>query len=174
MIDLVVSSSELKGSLSRQEERDMMFSRLFGLAALVHSTLIVNEDLLPQVGTSASTLQDFQRLVTELISLGERKFWIKESCWWTIMQAMSVLSMTNSSFKSQALDWSLERLFIQEPEWTPEKVGIWLKFHDSWGSKADTPLIPVFRGKHPLNAKNLTHLSKILKVNLSVLCQGGY
>jgi DNA polymerase phi len=169
MIDLMISSSELKGSLSRQEERDMMFSRLFGLTAVIYSGLIIKEDLLPQAGTPASTLQDYQTLVTELISLGERKFWIRESCWWSIMKAMSLLSNSAASFKKQALDWSLDRLFVQDPEWTPEKVGIWLKFQAIWGSKADTPLDPVFRGKHPLTTKNLSHLSKILKVNLSVL-----
>lgn len=168
MIDLVLASSEIKGSLSRQEERDMMFSRLFGLTAVIHSSLITSEAVLPQAGIPASTLQDYQRLVTELVSLGERKLWIRESCWWSIMQAVYSISLSTASFKSQALDWTLDRVFIQDAEWTPEKIAIWLKFHASWGLKANSPLTPVFRGKHPLTTKNLSHLSKILKVHFAM------
>lgn len=163
MMDLVLSSSEITGSLNGQEERDMLFSRLFGLTTICQSGLITRETPLLHTSNPASTLQDYQRLVTELMSLGEAKSWFRESCWWSIVQAIAHLSQSSASFKSQALEWTFNSLFIQTTEWTPEKVGVWLRFHSLWEPNASLPLRLVFKGKHILSPASLPQLALILK-----------
>jgi DNA polymerase phi len=165
MIDLVISSSEATGSLNGQEERDMMFSRLFGLTSISQSGLIVREVALLHTSSAASTLQDYQRLITELISLGEFKSWFRESCWWSMVQVIAQISASTASFRSQALEWTFSQLFIQITEWTPEKVGVWLRFHSLWDPNASIPLRYVFKGGHILSPGSLPQLAQILKVS---------
>jgi DNA polymerase phi len=165
MIDLVLASSEVTGSLNGQEERDMMFSRLFGLTSISQSGLITREAPLLHTSSAASTLQDYQRIITELITLGEFKSWFREGCWWSIMQVISQMSTATAGFKSQAMEWTFNQLFIQMTEWTPEKVGVWLRFHSLWDPNASIPLKHIFKGKHILSPGSLPQLAQILKVS---------
>ncbi len=167
-MDLVVSSSEITGLLTGQEERDMMFARLFGLTSIVQSGLIVRESTLPHASGAASSLHDYRRLVEEVHALGERKSWFRESCWWAILEAVSCVIRSTASFKTSALDWTLNLLFVQNTDWTPEKIGLWLKFHSVWTGVSQAPLKQAFKGKHPLLVGNLPTLAKILKVLLDV------
>ncbi|KAG8828577.1 DNA-directed DNA polymerase [Serendipita sp. 399] len=162
MIDLASSSSEITGSMSGQEERDMMFSRLFGLSAIAHSGLLMRETPLPHVNTRASTLQDYQRVLNQIVHLGNRKTWFRESCWWSLSQIISLLLSSSISFKSEALNWTLNELFIQESSWTPEKVAIWLRYQATWNAISQAPLKTLFKGRHPLTPGNLRYLSSIL------------
>lgn len=163
MIDLVLSSSEFTGSMSGQEERDMMFARLFGLISVAQSGLLVREATLSHTSSVTSTLQDYQRVVMELISLGERKAWFRESCWWGIILAINVMSQSKASFAKQGIEWTFGEIFVRQTEWTPEKIAIWLRFQSLWGSTSDVPLKSMFKGKHPLALSNLPQLAKILK-----------
>lgn len=167
-MDLVMSSSEITGSLTGQEERDMMFARLFGLTSIVQSGLIVRESTLPHASGAASSLHDYRRLVEEIHALGERKSWFRESCWWTILETVSCVIQSAASFKTSALDWTFNLLFVQNTDWMPEKVGLWLKFHFVWTDISQAPLKQVFKGKHPLLVENLPTLAKILKVLLDI------
>lgn len=164
MIDLVLSSSEVTGSLTGQEERDMMFARLFGFTSIVESGLIVREVTLPHTSSAASSLEDYRHLIEELVALGDRKSWFRETCWWTILQAVSCIIASTASFKTSALDWTLNQLFVQNNDWTPEKLALWLKFQSTWTNISQAPLKHVFKGKHPLVTGNLPISAKILKV----------
>lgn len=143
----------------------MLFSRLFGLTAISQSGLITREAPLLHTSSPTSTLQDYQRLFTEILSLGEVKSWFRESCWWSLVQIIAHISESSTSFKSQALDWTFNTLFIQTAEWTPEKVGVWLRFHSLWEPNAAVPLKSVFKGRHVLAPGSLPQLALILKVS---------
>ncbi|KAG8825804.1 DNA-directed DNA polymerase [Serendipita sp. 401] len=162
MIDLVLSSSETTGSMSGQEERDMMFARLFGLSSIAQSGLLTRETPPPHISNPASTLQDYQRIITQLVILGDHKMWFRESCWWSISQVISVIIASNASFKSEALQWTVNELLIQDTSWTPEKIAIWLRYQSLWDNISQLPLKVLFKGKHPLTHGNLRHLSSIL------------
>jgi DNA polymerase phi len=164
MIDLILSSSEFTGSMSGQEERDMMFARLFGLTSVSQSGLIVRETTSTHSSNVSSTLQDYQRLIMELMSLGERKAWFRESCWWGVILAITTISQSTVTWAKQAIEWTFSEIFVRQTDWTPEKVAVWLRFQSLWGPTADVPLKSMFKGNHPLALSNLPQLAKVLKV----------
>lgn len=163
IVELILSSSQTTGSMNGQEERDMLFARLFGLTAVIESGLIARETAPVHASGPAATIQDYQRIINELVHLGSKKTWLRESSWWSILQAVSVLSASTVSFKSQALDWTFTELFVQNTEWTPEKIGLWLQYQPIWEKHDTSPLKVLFKGKHVLAPSSLQHLALILK-----------
>ena len=53
ILAFVLDASQTGGSLSGQEQRDMLFARLFGITALVRSGLLVRTAPLPSSGSAA-------------------------------------------------------------------------------------------------------------------------
>ncbi|KAH9929645.1 DNA polymerase phi-domain-containing protein [Amylocystis lapponica] len=120
IVALIMDSSKTQGSATGQEERDMLFARLFGL-----------------------TLSSYKEVLAELLALGEKKSWLRESAWWTIGLAVDVL---------------------ENKIWTPEKVALVLKLQSLYPSRDWRKLLsPTFKQSEILSTGNLTALAKVLK-----------
>jgi DNA polymerase phi len=151
--------------MTGQEERDMLFARLFGLSSVIQSGLLVRDDPLPSSSTVGSSLSSYNRVIGCLLELGEKKSWLRESAWWTISLAVDVLSGSDVAWKDEALNATVDALFKDNTSWTPEKIALVLKLQNirpelEWNAI----LSPTF--KHPglLDTRNLGILAKILKV----------
>ncbi|KAF9246115.1 DNA polymerase phi-domain-containing protein [Melanogaster broomeanus] len=166
---LIIDSTKRQGSMSGQEERDVLFARLFGLTAVVQSGLLVREKPLPSSSSSStpvSSLQTYKAVLASLLEIGEAKSWLRESAWWTIGLAIDSVQSSSVSWKVDALDSTIEALYSTENEsvWSPEKVAMALKLqlitpnHD-W----DRTLAPIFKGHNILSPSNLLPLGRILK-----------
>jgi DNA polymerase phi len=157
--------------MTGQEERDIIFARLFGLTAIIQSGLIVRTKPLPfsaSSETSASSVVSFQEAVSNLLALGEKKSWLRESAWWTLGLAIDALTASDVSWKDAALDVTVECVFGENTAWSPEKVAITLKLqHIQPDRDWRKFLCPAFKNPDLLGNANLLALGRILKVNHS-------
>lgn len=149
------------------EERDNLFARLFGLTAVVESGILFQDN---------ASLEDFKLCLGELMALGEKKSWIRESAWWTVIKGVRSLLETSVAWKEDAIKALLRRIYgttgeNDEPsskprgmEWTQEKAALTLILQDV---RPDSPwkvlLAPTFRNGSLLSGSNLSTLGKILK-----------
>lgn len=154
--------------MTGQEERDVIFARLFGLSAVIQSGLLVRAGTLgssTSATTEASTLESYRQTVVELLVLGEKKSWLRESAWWTIALGVDMLNDSDVKWKDKAADVTLQLLFIENKSWSPEKVALSLKLQDlyphlDWHKY----LCPMFKSPDLLLTGNLQLLARVLKV----------
>lgn len=154
--------------MTRQEERDVLFARLFGLTSVIQSGLLVRQTHLP---TSASTpalacnLAGYKEILSQLFFLGEKKSWLRESAWWIVGLALDVLGASDVSWKNEAVETTIHSIFVDNKIWTPEKVALALKLQAGY-PEHNWPknLSPTFKNPEMLSTGNLTTLAVILKV----------
>lgn len=164
-----MDATKSQGSMTGQEERDVIFARLFGLTAIIQSGLIVRTKPLPSSAsseTSASSVVSFQDAVSNLLALGEKKSWLRESAWWSVGLAIDALDASDVPWKNTAVGLTVECVFSENSAWSPEKVAITLKLQRinpdrDWRKF----LCPAFKTPDLLANVNLLTLGRILKVN---------
>lgn len=158
--------------MSGQEERDILFARLFGTMSVIQSGLAVRTRPLPTSASSAtlaSTLESYERIIIQLIHLGDQKSWLRESAWFTISLAVSALYESDVSWKEDAVEKTLQHLFIENKIWSTEKFALALKLQDLYpGRDWKTLLSPTFKISDLFNTGNLMIIARILKVCLPV------
>ena len=154
--------------MNGQEERDVLFARLFGLTALIQSGLLVRTSSLATSASSSaevSSLDSYEQTIVELLALGEKKSWLQESAWWAIALAVDVLNDSHVKWKEDAVEFTLQQLFIDNKNWTPEKVALSLKLQNLYPDRDWQKLVsPTFRHPELLNISNLQALARIMKV----------
>ncbi|KAI6162530.1 DNA polymerase phi-domain-containing protein [Pisolithus thermaeus] len=169
VVSLISDSSKKQGSMTGQEERDILFARLFGLTAVIRSGLLVRQTPLPSSGSSntqVSSIESYEEILKKLIEIGEAKSWLRESAWWTVGLAIDAVQDSSVPWKAKALGTTVEYLFSKDKEsfWSPEKVAMTLKLQPLWPNHDwDSTLAPVFKGPNILSAGNLAPLGRVLK-----------
>ncbi|EGO20980.1 hypothetical protein SERLADRAFT_452123 [Serpula lacrymans var. lacrymans S7.9] len=166
-VALLLNYTKTNGSMTGQEERDMIFARLFGFTAIIQSGLLVRQRPLPTSASSAtlaSSLEGFNEVLTELIVLGDKKSWLRESAWWSIGLAIDVLSTSDAPWKKEAFEATIQSIFVDQNIWTPEKVAVALKMQllvpqHNWQKTLST----TFKSPDLLSPVNLSALAQIMK-----------
>ncbi|WVF67165.1 hypothetical protein IAT40_001911 [Kwoniella sp. CBS 6097] len=154
VLSLLIRNSQYSKNMKGSDERDMMFARLFGLTSIVQSKSLF---------AASATQADFQKVVQELIKLGQGKAWIRESAWWTIIGAVQGLLESEVEWKDAALEEVVKDV-LGEQGWTQEKVALVLLLEDKvktidW----KTYFAPTFKYTPLLNSHNLVTLGRVLK-----------
>jgi DNA polymerase phi len=168
IVALIVDSSQTQGSMTGQEIRDVLFARLFGLTAIIRSGLLVRNTPLSTSSSSevpVSSLSSYQAILTQLLTLGDRKSWLRESAWWSVVMVVDVLEASDVTWKEDAVKATLNSIFAADSAWTPEKVALAAKLqklypNEDWKSA----LSPVFKNFILLSPANLNAIARILKV----------
>ncbi|TFY61434.1 hypothetical protein EVG20_g7059 [Dentipellis fragilis] len=167
ILSLVLDASQTQGSMSGQEERDVLFARLFGITSLIRSGLLVRAHPLPSSGSaspSASSLAAYTDVLAQLLALGEAKSFLRESAWWTIGLALDALAESDVPWKDAAVRATLEVVFGELKAWSPEKLAVALKMQHLWPEREWKKLLaPTLKHGEVLHTGNLTTVSKILK-----------
>ncbi|EJF62593.1 hypothetical protein DICSQDRAFT_135562 [Dichomitus squalens LYAD-421 SS1] len=164
ILQLVLDSSKTQGSMTGQEERDVLFARLFGLTSVIRSGLLLRDTTLPSSSTVASDLASFKEVLVQLLALGEKKSWLRESAWWSIGLAVDALSASEVSWRNDAVDATIAAIYSEHKIWTPEKLALTLKlqsYHPSRDWKR--VLSPTFKNPDLLSTGNLAAVARILK-----------
>ncbi|KAI8998993.1 DNA polymerase phi-domain-containing protein [Trametes punicea] len=164
IVKLILESSKTQGSMTGQEERDVLFARLFGLTAVIQSGLLLRETTLPSSSTVASDLDSFKEVMAQLLALGEKKSWLRESAWWSIGLAVDALTASAVSWKDEAVESTISAIYSETKAWTPEKVALTLKLQAAYPSRDWKKLLaPTFKNPDLLSTGNLGTLARILK-----------
>lgn len=154
--------------MTGQEERDALFARLFGLTAIIQSGLLVRDTPLASSGSSAPAASDLNScldVVSQLVALGEKKAWLRESAWWTLKLAIEAIGSSDVSWKEDTLKSIFGTLFSDNKSWTPEKVAL-IPLMQTLYPRADwnKVLSPTFKQGELLHPTNYHTLARILKV----------
>jgi len=170
VVALILDSSKRQGSMTGQEERDILFARLFGLTAVIQSALLVRVTPLPSSASSttqASSFSSYQDVLSQLMAAAEKKSWLRESAWWAIMLGVDKLQNSNVPWKETAIDDTIQNIFVGDKTWSPEKIAMALKLQGMCPDKDWQKLMaPPFKDPDPLSTGNLAVLARILKVLL--------
>lgn len=154
--------------MTGQEERDVLFARLFGMTSIIQSGLLVRTKPLPtsqSSATLASSLSGYEQVLTELLVLGEKKAWLRESAWWAISLAADSLKTAQVSWKEEAVNTTVQHLFVENKVWSPEKIALTLKLQTSFEELGWRTLVsPTFKNSDLLSNANLHTIALILKV----------
>jgi DNA polymerase phi len=177
--------------MSGQEERDALFARLFGLSALLHSGLLLR----PSEQTEQSQLSQkdqkdlktFDWWLTELVAVGTKKSWLRESAGWTILETITALSTPPTSgdtTNTPSAEWTSQARGVlldhclgattggssTSRTWTPEKVAVLLHCQERWpGYDLSSYTQGTWKHGSVLHASNFGTLAKILKASYLVL-----
>ncbi|ESK96903.1 dna-directed dna polymerase [Moniliophthora roreri MCA 2997] len=166
--NLIINITKAQGASTGQEERDVLFARLFGFTSIIQSGLLVRLTPLtasPSSATQASSLSSYEEVLTQLISLGEKKSWLRESAWWSVGLGIDALGSSEVPWKDEALRLSVQMLFKEKKVWTPEKVAMVLKLQRLAEKDVDwkSILSPTFKDTNVLSNSNLQTVALILK-----------
>ncbi|CAE6452304.1 unnamed protein product [Rhizoctonia solani] len=174
IISSILEASVTSNSMKGQEIRDTLFARLFGLTAVTQSGLLFRTSRLTtslsspnQLGPPASSLAAYQTTITELFNLGDKKSWLRESSWWSIILALKHLYSTQGvEWKDEAVEWTFETIYRGDraKEWTPEKLGLTLTLQDLAPEQPWKDILaPTFRNPVLVSSPNLPTIARILK-----------
>ncbi|KAF8652685.1 hypothetical protein AX16_004190 [Volvariella volvacea WC 439] len=167
IVTLIMDGTKTQGSMTGQEERDILFARLFGLTAVVQSGLLVRKGTLTtsaSTSSEVSSLEILKEVIGQLVGLGEKKSWLRESAWWSISLTVDVLKGSEVAWKGEAVDAMLQSLFADHKAWSPEKVALALKLQTLYPDKGWKDLLtPALKSSIVLSNPNLQALAKILK-----------
>jgi len=154
--------------MTGQEERDVLFARLFGLTAVIQSSLLVRTTPVSISASSTilpSALADYKDVLSQLITLGQKKSWMKESAWWTITLAVDALHNSDISWKEEAIEHTIQCAFLEDTSWSPEKIAIALKLQKARPDKNWRKILsPSFKTSDLFTTAHLPILARILKV----------
>lgn len=155
--------------MAGQEERDMLFARLFGLKVIIQSGLLTRKSPLRMSSTSASSLEAFSAVLSELLSLGERKSWLKESCWWTLTDLVNKIHDCDTPWKQDACQIIFNKIYVENTSWGPEKIAITVQLQKTFPEAEWPKYCNNYLKNHDiLSPANYAIISRLLKVCLSI------
>ncbi|KAI0263807.1 DNA polymerase phi-domain-containing protein [Gloeopeniophorella convolvens] len=170
VLALVLDASRVSGSLSGQEERDLLLARLFGLAALVHSGLLLRTaPPLPHSATPPSTLAACTDALGALPELARAKSWLAEAAYRVLCAALDALAAASAdlSWRDEAVRAVLEAEFGEAGgAWTPERVALALRAQRLWPEREAEwrrMWAPAIKHGNVLHSANLAALAKVLR-----------
>ena len=184
---LLLDATRISGSQTGQEERDLLFARLFGLTAIIHSGLLLRtRPPLRRSASAPSTSESCAAVLGALCALARAKSWLAESAYWAIGRAMDRLAAAvedDVPWREEAVRNLLEGVFGEDciteggarqsgGMWTPEKIALALRAQRLWpGREYEWRRLwaPTIKHGNVLHPANLATLAKILKVRGSVL-----
>jgi DNA polymerase phi len=168
ILALIAQASQIHGSMKGQEERDMLFARLFGITSLTRSGILFRSTPLSTSSLPACTMQNFKDAMTMLLALPSQKSFLREPSYWTFILALRALNASEVEWKDEALTWVTE-VFAEDKAWSPEKVGVALTMQ-GLGVEKDWKILlaPTFKNGDILSSGSLSNLAKILRVMLDL------
>ena len=184
---LLLDATRISSNQTSQEERDLLFARLFGLTAIIHSGLLLRtHPPLPRSASAPSTPESCAAVLGALRALALVKSWLAEPAYWAIERAMDCLAAAteeNVPWREEAIHNLVEEVFGEASSadggvpmsgniWTPEKIALALRAQRLWpGRKHEWRRLwaPTIKHGDVLHLANMTVLARILRVRGPVL-----
>lgn len=154
--------------MNGQEERDILFARLFGLLSIVQSGLAFRIETPSQKAASPSSISSaeaFEQIIGSFVALGDQKSWLRESSWFAIHQTIDALQVSSTPWKDSAFESVTQEIYVKNTIWSTEKLALTLKLQSLRpDSNWREILAPTFKNDSILSTGNLPIVSRILKV----------
>ncbi|GAA5900230.1 DNA-directed DNA polymerase [Sporobolomyces salmoneus] len=157
-------STTSRTGIDAREERDLLFAKLVGSHALIRSGILVRP-----TGSTSNGGESWKEVVQGLVTLGNKKSWIREPSYWVICQAIeSLVQAEESEWKEETIKWTVQRLVNDAREkakgWSPEKIAVVLTLQ-AHGVDTDfkSILSPTFPSGSLLSRSSLPSLGQALR-----------
>ncbi|KAJ3092493.1 DNA-directed DNA polymerase [Quaeritorhiza haematococci] len=111
VMDMIIKSSDITGSMKGKEERDMYFGRLFGLMAITQSGMLLR---------SHTTLADIQRMITCLCEYATAKSYLTETCFHVVISILNRIE-SRTDIHSEACEFAVQTV-LNDGVATPEEL----------------------------------------------------
>ncbi|GAA6006454.1 hypothetical protein JCM11491_004966 [Sporobolomyces phaffii] len=153
-----------RAGLDAREERDLLFAKLVGSHALVRSGVLVRP-----TGPASNHGESWKDVVQGLVTLANKKTWIREPSYWVICHAIDALAAAPAStWKHDTLQWAVQRLVNDAREkargWGPDKVAVVLTLQAHAVDTDFKPILgPTFPSGSPLARASLPSLAQALR-----------
>ena len=182
ILALLLDTTRMSSNQSGQEVRDLLFARLFGLNAIIHSGLLLRtRPPLPRSASAPSTSESCAAVIDALLALARAKSWLAEAAYWAIGRVMDLLAAAAEEdvpWRDEAVRNLFEAVFGEDCSsesgtrksggiWTPEKIALGLRAQRLWPeSEPERRRLwaPTLKHGNILHPANLATLAKILKV----------
>ena len=179
--------SRTTGNQTGQEERDLLFARLFGLSSIIHSGLLIRtHPPLPRSSSVPSTPESCEAVLKALQTLARAKSWLAEAAYWAVGSALDLLAAARDEdvpWREKVVRALLEEEFGEsssaeeratksEVVWTPEKIALALRAQRLWPEREHEwrwLWTPTFKRGNIFHQANLVTLARILRVSEPVL-----
>ncbi|KAK9766822.1 DNA-directed DNA polymerase [Basidiobolus ranarum] len=152
--ELIFKHSEITGNMKGQEERDILFGRIFGFMAIIQSGMIARE---------TTELADIQELIKNLVEYSSTKSYLREPCYQLVIAMLP--HVQKLSFKDEAVNLIISET-LKNGLKTPEEIDLVLamqpQFSLDWAA-----LLPQWKHGDVLHSSNLQKLALILKESSS-------
>jgi DNA polymerase phi len=186
ILTLVLEVSRTTDNQTGQEERDLLFARLCGLASIIHSGLLIRtHPPLPQSASSPSTPVSCEAVLKALRTLARAKSWLAEAAYSAVGSALDFLAAAcdeDVPWREEVVRVLLEEEFGEtspaeeraakrEVVWTPEKIALALRAQRLWPEREHEwrwLWLPTFKPGNIFHHANLVTLARILNVSESV------
>lgn len=125
VLPALLEATTSRAGMDSREERDLVFARLLGLHALVRSGVLVRPH-----GQASNAGESWKEVTLALVSLANKKSWIREPSYWVACEALRALLAVDDAvpWKGETVQWAVQRLLGDAREkargWSPEKVAI--------------------------------------------------
>lgn len=181
ILALLLDATRTSGNQTGQEERDLLFARLFGLTAIIHSGLLLRtHPPLPRSASSPSTPESCAAVLGALRALAHAKSWLAEPAYWAIGRAMdcfAAVAEEDVPWREEAIRNLFEEVFGESSSadegapksgnmWTPEKIALALRAQRLWpGREQEWRKLwsPTIKHGDVLHLANLMVLARILR-----------
>ncbi|KAG5519932.1 hypothetical protein PMAC_000209 [Pneumocystis sp. 'macacae'] len=150
VIKLIEKYTEIQGNVSSNEEKDLLFGRLFGFKAISISKMLQR----------TKSIESIENVINMLISLSFKKGWLREPCFSVINDILIQLESLSQFHEIYSI--ILRKICDLKLSKTPEGVAIILtiqKIVKDLKPIGDTQWNPL----SPLDSSNLEILAKVLK-----------
>ena len=187
ILALLLDATRTSGNQTGQEERDLLFARLFGLTAIIHSGLLLRtHPPLPRSASAPSTPESCTAVFGALHALARAKSWLAEPAYWTIGRAMDCLAAAAEEdvpWRGEVIRNLFDEVFSEGSSadegapksgniWTPEKIALALRAQRLWpGREQEWRKLwaPTIKHGDVLHLANLVVLARILRVSGQVI-----
>lgn len=157
---LIRKYSSPSGKVSRSEERNLLFARLFGIQSLLRSGLLLRH--------TSSNIQHVESAISELVEVGQKKAWLRESTGWVMAELLEAATTYCADKALAAQVVEVVSNLATSGDLTSEKIVLLLRMSNGSNSSARHPSL--HKGD-VLSSANLPAVAKVLR-NASVAPQG--
>ncbi|KAF7729634.1 DNA-directed DNA polymerase [Apophysomyces ossiformis] len=151
VLDLLFQYTERTGAMSGEEQRDMLFGRLFGLMSIVASGMMTR---------ATTTIEDINRILESLANMVETKSYLSEVCHHVVINMLPHLKSTG--YKKEAVEKILE-LFMKETISTVDQLNLALSIQQQLPEVDLSTQFSGWKSSNVLDSVNLARLAVILK-----------
>ncbi|KND01937.1 DNA-directed DNA polymerase [Spizellomyces punctatus DAOM BR117] len=149
-LSLLAKLTQTEGAKG-QEERDILFGRIFGLMAICQADMLARPH---------TTIEDVQEMVTRLLKYASSKSYIKETCFKVLITMVEKLHETK--LEAEAVEYVIPTVLSKGIE-GPEELWFAIVMQSRYPKFAWASVLPSWRDGSVLHTKNKTQLVAILK-----------